>query len=447
MLFRRAWTRFDTAIVVAWISNVEGYSLGQQPGAGRIASDHSLGNHGHGGGEWCRPAFEVRWMWGDATIIGHWVAELDPLRWSRWESSDQLVREFEQYADSSRPVEVQTRTVKHRGEAETTIFANASEAIRRFIGKARRGTSGEAQAPKRRAGNAGALRRSSSASELPEGSGGAASTSPWAFHPEVAATLAHMAQATYRHNQTKLHDWTCRNCQDSGLSIEPGSVNSFSADSCDLYGFTAKLLGPAAFAQKCVLALRGTAALSNFWHDFDELQTAVPKSWGCQGCYVHRGFLEYWHDLKGGVLESLEASGCMNAAVYITGHSMGGALATLAAWSLAHVHGIRLAGVYTYQSPRVGNAEFAKAWEASVAKAAPSFRVNTDADPVTLLPCWWGSYTHVPYEVLYKEDGSFSLASGGEGPCSEATTIAGLAGSWSQHCSPAYFQHFCTVAR
>lgn len=64
--------------------------------------------------------------------------------------------------------------------------------------------------------------------------------------------------------------------------------------------------------------------------------------------------------------------------LFITGHSLGGALATVAARDLVHKGGI--AACYTFGSPRVGNDE----WTGDI--KTPIYRLVNAADCVTMLP-------------------------------------------------------------
>ena len=112
---------------------------------------------------------------------------------------------------------------------------------------------------------------------------------------------------------------------------------------------------------------------------------------------VHRGFLEVWREyLKSDVMEALRdvTKRYHINRIYLTGHSLGGALACLAAWDIAHwVHdeigldsqnrpAISLTH-YSFGCPRVGNPEFSKLFN----KAVPdSFRIVNDGDPVCFTP-------------------------------------------------------------
>jgi len=116
-----------------------------------------------------------------------------------------------------------------------------------------------------------------------------------------------------------------------------------------------------------VLVFRGTTGWRNWFLDLDvRPERVAPRT------VVHRGFMEainqIWQDLEPHLKKLVEP-------LFITGHSMGGALAQLAAWH----H--RPEGVYTFGAPRVGDAGFA----AGMA-AIPTFCLVNNRDVVTVLP-------------------------------------------------------------
>jgi len=102
-----------------------------------------------------------------------------------------------------------------------------------------------------------------------------------------------------------------------------------------------------------------------------------------QGGKVHRGFKEalegVWPDLLPYIRE-LQSKGCK---IWITGHSLGGALATLFASQYNSAQ-----GVYTFGSPRVGNDVFKEHFEVRIYR----FVNNADIVPRVPLP---GKYVHV----------------------------------------------------
>jgi hypothetical protein len=142
-----------------------------------------------------------------------------------------------------------------------------------------------------------------------------------------------------------------------------------------------------------------------------------PTEWD-QGGKVHRGFKaaldEVWPELFP-FIRRLEENGC---AIWITGHSLGGALATLCA---GRFH--RARGVYTYGSPRVGDGDFREHLAVDI------YRVVNNNDIVPRLPSL-GTYVHVGELKFIDADGSVRgdpAANTGENPClSASSTGAGL---------------------
>jgi hypothetical protein len=70
--------------------------------------------------------------------------------------------------------------------------------------------------------------------------------------------------------------------------------------------------------------------------------------------------------------------------VFVTGHSLGGALAVLAASVLLSEGRQQIAAVYTYGQPRVGDPEFSAAFDAKL--GALTFRYVNDLDIVPHVP-------------------------------------------------------------
>ena len=90
---------------------------------------------------------------------------------------------------------------------------------------------------------------------------------------------------------------------------------------------------------------------------------------------VHRGFHRAYMSVDAQLSAILRKTDRLP--VYLAGHSLGGALAMLAALCLP---GERLAACYTYGAPRVGDDMVAASFR------IPVYRVVNRADPVTILP-------------------------------------------------------------
>jgi triacylglycerol lipase len=156
-----------------------------------------------------------------------------------------------------------------------------------------------------------------------------------------------------------------------------------------------------------VVAFRGTRSLRNFVTDISARRVALKDGPVTAG--VHEGFQWALDSVFDGILAVVqEAVGEMDSArVWITGHSLGAALAKLCAWRLANLKSEiskALAGVYTFGEPRLGNAVFRDCYDALLKSC--SFRVVDGEDFITRIPWLLGCFRHCGHEVFYS---SFSL--------------------------------------
>ena len=115
---------------------------------------------------------------------------------------------------------------------------------------------------------------------------------------------------------------------------------------------------------------------------------------------VHAGFLEDFQAIGGQVVDcvkTLLAGHDSFRPVYVTGHSLGGALAILCALEFVREK-IPVTGVYTFGQPRVGNRTFAGLYDARLADK--TWRVVNANDIVPRLPGVLLGYRHCGHEVL-----------------------------------------------
>jgi predicted lipase len=77
-------------------------------------------------------------------------------------------------------------------------------------------------------------------------------------------------------------------------------------------------------------------------------------SW-CEDCEAHAGFKASWEEAEAGVLAAVTSAKAEhpNFKVIATGHSLGGAMASLAAGALRATG--TAVDLYTYGAPKVGN--------------------------------------------------------------------------------------------
>lgn len=88
--------------------------------------------------------------------------------------------------------------------------------------------------------------------------------------------------------------------------------------------------------------------------------------------------------------------------VFFTGHSLGGALAMLAANYFSGVD-----AVYTFGQPRVGNAAFTNSYDARLRDR--TFRLVDKEDPIPRIPWLLGKYRHAGTEVFFNEFGGMEI--------------------------------------
>lgn len=178
---------------------------------------------------------------------------------------------------------------------------------------------------------------------------------------------------------------------------------------------------------RAIVSFRGTEprSLENWLENLD----AKHAQWrlgagGDAGLFrVHAGFLDSYLAVRNEAFAALAglaaryggggASGALPVA--ITGHSLGGALATLAAFELdlaglpARGDGVggevssrvstEVMGVWTFGSPRVGDDAFASAYGGSLGDV--TWRVTHSHDIVPSVPVRLMGYHHVSTEVFY----------------------------------------------
>lgn len=140
-----------------------------------------------------------------------------------------------------------------------------------------------------------------------------------------------------------------------------------------------------------VIALRGTESIYEWLLDAAFMQAPVPLVWFADGklalANAHFGFLLLYaflvKQIKAAVARFTKLHTC-----YVTGHSLGGALAVLAALTLG-VAAFPLESksgkvqLYSYGGPRVGDAHFTAVYNHFIPY---SYRITNLSDLVTLLP-------------------------------------------------------------
>jgi triacylglycerol lipase len=153
--------------------------------------------------------------------------------------------------------------------------------------------------------------------------------------------------------------------------------------------------------QDCIVACRGTE--SNEWNDIRADVNAIAVVTETFG-RVHRGFKDEVDDLWPRLEDALKGN---DRRLWFTGHSLGGAMATICAGRcfLSEIDSLPYA-LYTYGSPRVGDKRFVNFVELNHTRW-----VNNN-DIVTRVPPVWMGYRHSGREMYLDRHGAVRTLNG-----------------------------------
>lgn len=154
------------------------------------------------------------------------------------------------------------------------------------------------------------------------------------------------------------------------------------------FGYIAPAIG--AMRGEYLIAIRGTALMP--FDGLTDLHATATRSES--GHRVHTGFLTAFESRPRGPAAVIRSyfEGKNPTRIHIVGHSLGGALATLAADMMGSA-GVGEVMLYTFGCPRVGDRGFAEALRGSIG-SQNIYRVYHPADPVPMLPVF--PFLHVP---------------------------------------------------
>ena len=191
-----------------------------------------------------------------------------------------------------------------------------------------------------------------------------------AYSDRTSALMAACAQLAYEPDPARL-------LATGGLQLRAVTARAYLAVGRDL----------------AVLAWRGTASLADWRTDLAARLEPLP---GAAGVRVHRGFLAAFQEDRPAVEAAIAAHVPAGRGLFITGHSLGGALAQCAA---AAFDSDALSACYTFGSPRVATLDFDRLIK------TPHYRVTNGWDPVPGVPePWFRGYRHTGFPLLITGD-------------------------------------------
>jgi hypothetical protein len=131
--------------------------------------------------------------------------------------------------------------------------------------------------------------------------------------------------------------------------------------------------------------------------DFDAMPSATD---------LHTGFQKAVDTVLPDILTAINTRAAPAQPVFFTGHSLGGALAIIAASRVAPEPGIQKVFVYTFGSPRTGGTKFFKEYTALLGNSTFRLIDGTDIVPTVPLPLS-GGYRHVGRAIQCNTDEIF----------------------------------------
>lgn len=155
--------------------------------------------------------------------------------------------------------------------------------------------------------------------------------------------------------------------------------------------------------QKIIVAFRGTQSILKDWVTDAKIVKDTWTEFNPLGL-VHSGFYQALSSVWAEIKDEIQCLRDRNQTIWFTGHSLGGALAVLAAATLElQENDANVNGVYTFGQPRVGNRQFATNFNNQM--KGKTFRCVNNCDVVSRVPPQVLGYSHVGTLKYFDNDG------------------------------------------
>lgn len=223
---------------------------------------------------------------------------------------------------------------------------------------------------------------------------------PWTskYKPTNAYWMAKLAKIAYIKKSATDHSPDMEAIKAELKAIDPKFL--------DVAGFDAKSSQGVVIQHEdyVVAAFRGTDEIADWLDNINAVAKQGPLSDVHSGFY--RALMDIWPQMKTTIRSFRRTPEDQpDRPLWLTGHSLGGAMATLAAATLIEADEA-FYGAYTYGSPRVGDRDFARIF--NVEAKGKVFRFQNNADIVTRVPARLMGYSHVGSFIYITEDKKLS---------------------------------------
>jgi len=235
-----------------------------------------------------------------------------------------------------------------------------------------------------------------------------------AFDETEAIKFVHLSGAAYC-TSSSISAWSCKQCN-SVPGFTPLKVFNIGKN---LQGFYGRLSDGTN-----LISFRGTDDVEDWITNLDILKVAPYPEY--PSAHVHQGFYDAYLKFQDGILGALKESGGSDP-VIVTGHSLGGAMATICAFDLQFYQKKTVKAVWTFGEPRGGDSGFSGVYGNTI---ATHWRVVHHRDIVPHVPLQAQGFYHVAREVWYSKEkytpGDYTVCdgSGEDRKCSDSLLIA-----------------------
>lgn len=186
----------------------------------------------------------------------------------------------------------------------------------------------------------------------------------------------------------------------------------FKSSVTDTTGFVALYTDTERQEDNIVISFRGAKDFSAWIQSIRSVKE--PSPWPDKenpGARVHTSFLDHYSDIAATVRSAVMVltKRYPSARMVVIGHSLGGAVATLCAADLKfHLGWSSKIELVTFESPRVGNLQFANFMshifqlaqvDPNTSSEVMTRRITNRDDPVPTIPVDWLDFSHVAQEI------------------------------------------------
>lgn len=188
-----------------------------------------------------------------------------------------------------------------------------------------------------------------------------------------------------------------------GSFLEKEDCFSITTPTIDTQGFIFRS------AERISIVFKGTGGKGEILRDAvltDILKNLIRDQWMHTGAEefllaldakLGKGFLDAYRVVRNRILEWLKADGSSNVPVFITGHSLGSAIAICAALDITETLG-RFTLLYGFGSPRPGNPAFVDRFHSKIEN---NHLIQAKSDFATLLPPTGLGYQHLQSQTFF----------------------------------------------